>query len=166
MMMMMEEEEEENQQPKENEDGGEGRTKPIVFVCDVKNASWSLKYDYVMSDIQTVKPDEKKEKGGDKADDKVNSAITLKNLLHANNVLLQRNTICACFWFKSIDLSHALASVLFCQQTKGTFSQSHYYLALYRFKAIEKDDLDFQYVWLTLTLNIFLFTKGILTKRQ
>ncbi|XP_061539451.1 SH3 and cysteine-rich domain-containing protein 3 isoform X1 [Phycodurus eques] len=26
---------------------------------------------------------------------------------------------------------------------KGTFSQSHYYLALYRFKAIEKDDLDF-----------------------
>ncbi|KAM6977489.1 SH3 and cysteine-rich domain-containing protein 3 [Aplochiton taeniatus] len=25
----------------------------------------------------------------------------------------------------------------------GTFSQSHYYLALYRFKAIEKDDLDF-----------------------
>lgn len=36
-------------------------------------------------------------------------------------------------------------SVLFCQQTKGTFSQSHYYLALYRFKAIEKDDLDFQY---------------------
>lgn len=35
--------------------------------------------------------------------------------------------------------------VLFYQQTKGTFSQSHYYLALYRFKAIEKDDLDFQY---------------------
>lgn len=35
--------------------------------------------------------------------------------------------------------------MLFCQQTKGTFSQSHYYLALYRFKAIEKDDLDFQY---------------------
>uniref|UniRef100_A0A3P8WTE8 SH3 and cysteine rich domain 3 n=1 Tax=Cynoglossus semilaevis TaxID=244447 RepID=A0A3P8WTE8_CYNSE len=28
-------------------------------------------------------------------------------------------------------------------QHKGTFSQSHYYLALYRFKAIEKDDLDF-----------------------
>uniref|UniRef100_A0A3Q1GJT3 SH3 and cysteine rich domain 3 n=1 Tax=Acanthochromis polyacanthus TaxID=80966 RepID=A0A3Q1GJT3_9TELE len=26
---------------------------------------------------------------------------------------------------------------------QGTFSQSHYYLALYRFKAIEKDDLDF-----------------------
>uniref|UniRef100_A0A8C4ZIF1 SH3 and cysteine-rich domain-containing protein 3 n=1 Tax=Gadus morhua TaxID=8049 RepID=A0A8C4ZIF1_GADMO len=26
---------------------------------------------------------------------------------------------------------------------KGAFSQSHYYLALYRFKAIEKDDLDF-----------------------
>uniref|UniRef100_A0A3Q3IUR3 SH3 and cysteine rich domain 3 n=1 Tax=Monopterus albus TaxID=43700 RepID=A0A3Q3IUR3_MONAL len=26
---------------------------------------------------------------------------------------------------------------------EGTFSQSHYYLALYRFKAIEKDDLDF-----------------------
>lgn len=35
--------------------------------------------------------------------------------------------------------------VLFYQQSKGTFSQSHYYLALYRFKAIEKDDLDFQY---------------------
>lgn len=35
--------------------------------------------------------------------------------------------------------------VLFRQQAKGTFSQSHYYLALYRFKAIEKDDLDFQY---------------------
>uniref|UniRef100_A0A3B4VB70 SH3 and cysteine rich domain 3 n=1 Tax=Seriola dumerili TaxID=41447 RepID=A0A3B4VB70_SERDU len=35
------------------------------------------------------------------------------------------------------------ASVLFHQQNKGTFSQSHYYLALYRFKAIEKDDLDF-----------------------
>uniref|UniRef100_A0AAQ4NPI2 SH3 and cysteine rich domain 3 n=1 Tax=Gasterosteus aculeatus aculeatus TaxID=481459 RepID=A0AAQ4NPI2_GASAC len=29
------------------------------------------------------------------------------------------------------------------QASKGTFSQSHYYLALYRFKAIEKDDLDF-----------------------
>lgn len=28
-------------------------------------------------------------------------------------------------------------------KSKGTFSQSHYYLALYRFKAIEKDDLDF-----------------------
>uniref|UniRef100_A0A672G0P9 SH3 and cysteine rich domain 3 n=1 Tax=Salarias fasciatus TaxID=181472 RepID=A0A672G0P9_SALFA len=27
--------------------------------------------------------------------------------------------------------------------SKGTFSHSHYYLALYRFKAIEKDDLDF-----------------------
>lgn len=26
----------------------------------------------------------------------------------------------------------------------GVFSQSHYYLALYRFKAIEKDDLDVQ----------------------
>ena len=26
----------------------------------------------------------------------------------------------------------------------GVFSQSHYYLALYRFKAIEKDDLDLQ----------------------
>uniref|UniRef100_A0A3B4YQE0 SH3 and cysteine rich domain 3 n=1 Tax=Seriola lalandi dorsalis TaxID=1841481 RepID=A0A3B4YQE0_SERLL len=36
-----------------------------------------------------------------------------------------------------------VASVLFHQQSKGTFSQSHYYLALYRFKAIEKDDLDF-----------------------
>uniref|UniRef100_A0A665UI74 SH3 and cysteine rich domain 3 n=1 Tax=Echeneis naucrates TaxID=173247 RepID=A0A665UI74_ECHNA len=47
--------------------------------------------------VNTGKPDDKKEKGGDKADDK----------------------------------------------TKGTFSQSHYYLALYRFKAIEKDDLDF-----------------------
>uniref|UniRef100_A0A8C5GCV2 SH3 and cysteine-rich domain-containing protein 3-like n=1 Tax=Gouania willdenowi TaxID=441366 RepID=A0A8C5GCV2_GOUWI len=67
MMMMMEEEEEENQQPKENEETTEGKL------------------------------DDKKEKGGDKADDK----------------------------------------------TKGTFSQSHYYLALYRFKAIEKDDLDF-----------------------
>lgn len=31
-------------------------------------------------------------------------------------------------------------------QAKGTFSQSHYYMALYRFKAIEKDDLDFQWV--------------------
>ncbi|KAJ3586616.1 hypothetical protein NHX12_013012 [Muraenolepis orangiensis] len=29
------------------------------------------------------------------------------------------------------------------EKSKGTFSQSHYYLALYRFKAIEKDDLDF-----------------------
>ncbi|GLD69862.1 SH3 and cysteine-rich domain-containing protein 3-like protein [Lates japonicus] len=28
-------------------------------------------------------------------------------------------------------------------KSKGTFSQTHYYLALYRFKAIEKDDLDF-----------------------
>ncbi|CAN9515784.1 unnamed protein product [Ophioblennius macclurei] len=28
-------------------------------------------------------------------------------------------------------------------KSKGTFSHSHYYLALYRFKAIEKDDLDF-----------------------
>lgn len=67
MMMMMEEEEDENQQPKENEEGGEG------------------------------KPEDKKEKGGDKADEKA----------------------------------------------KGTFTGSHYYLALYRFKAIEKDDLDF-----------------------
>ncbi|CAL8323717.1 unnamed protein product [Merluccius merluccius] len=73
MMMMMEEEEEESQQPKENEEGGEG------------------------------KPEDKKEKGGDKADEKVRN-IT---------------------------------------DSKGTFSQSHYYLALYRFKAIEKDDLDF-----------------------
>uniref|UniRef100_A0A671VDC0 SH3 and cysteine rich domain 3 n=1 Tax=Sparus aurata TaxID=8175 RepID=A0A671VDC0_SPAAU len=29
------------------------------------------------------------------------------------------------------------------KKSKGTFSHSHYYLALYRFKAIEKDDLDF-----------------------
>ncbi|KAJ0064129.1 hypothetical protein NL108_000987, partial [Boleophthalmus pectinirostris] len=28
-------------------------------------------------------------------------------------------------------------------KVRGAFSQSHYYLALYRFKAIEKDDLDF-----------------------
>lgn len=46
--------------------------------------------------------------------------------------------------FALIQLLQAGVSVLFCQQSKGTFSQSHYYLALYRFKAIEKDDLDFQ----------------------
>ncbi|KAF3860228.1 hypothetical protein F7725_000483 [Dissostichus mawsoni] len=28
-------------------------------------------------------------------------------------------------------------------KSKGTFSQTHFFLALYRFKAIEKDDLDF-----------------------
>lgn len=28
----------------------------------------------------------------------------------------------------------------------GVFSQTHYYLALYRFKAVEKDDLDLQWV--------------------
>uniref|UniRef100_A0A672ZM17 SH3 and cysteine-rich domain-containing protein 3-like n=1 Tax=Sphaeramia orbicularis TaxID=375764 RepID=A0A672ZM17_9TELE len=35
-----------------------------------------------------------------------------------------------------------LIYMLFCRQAK-TFSHSHYYMALYRFKAIEKDDLDF-----------------------
>jgi len=30
------------------------------------------------------------------------------------------------------------------KKQQQTFSQSHYYMALYRFKAIEKDDLDFQ----------------------
>ncbi|CAM4608301.1 unnamed protein product [Leuciscus chuanchicus] len=29
------------------------------------------------------------------------------------------------------------------KKQQQTFSQSHYYMALYRFKAIEKDDLDF-----------------------
>lgn len=43
-------------------------------------------------------------------------------------------------------ISQTAVSALLCPQSKGTFSQSHYYLALYRFKAIEKDDLDFQYV--------------------
>uniref|UniRef100_A0A3Q3ILK1 SH3 and cysteine rich domain 3 n=1 Tax=Monopterus albus TaxID=43700 RepID=A0A3Q3ILK1_MONAL len=62
---------------------------------DKKNAS-NMFMTWV-SDVHTGKPDDKKDKGGDKADDK----------------------------------------------SKGTFSQSHYYLALYRFKAIEKDDLDF-----------------------
>lgn len=32
-------------------------------------------------------------------------------------------------------------------------NQSHYYLALYRFKAIEKDDLDFQWVYQYISLN-------------
>jgi len=30
------------------------------------------------------------------------------------------------------------------KKQQQTFSKSHYYMALYRFKAIEKDDLDFQ----------------------
>ena len=38
----------------------------------------------------------------------------------------------------------AVIFILVGVQSKGAFSQSHYYLALYRFKAIEKDDLDFQ----------------------
>uniref|UniRef100_A0A8C4GWM6 SH3 and cysteine rich domain 3 n=1 Tax=Dicentrarchus labrax TaxID=13489 RepID=A0A8C4GWM6_DICLA len=63
---------------------------------DKKNVTRNLSMT-VMSNVHTGKPDDKKEKGGDKADEK----------------------------------------------SKGTFSHSHYYLALYRFKAIEKDDLDF-----------------------
>lgn len=60
---MMEEEEEENQQPKENEEGGEGKFYLVgVFLCLVFA---------VDSGVHVGKPDDKKEKGGDKADDKV-----------------------------------------------------------------------------------------------
>lgn len=48
------------------------------------------RYDCVMSDTQTGKPDDKKEKGGDKADDKVSS-----RLLHTCNALLLSST---CFF--------------------------------------------------------------------
>lgn len=98
----------------------------------------------LMSNVYTGKPDDKKEKGGDKADDKVKQmwtkqfSFTLKQLLKVLPCSVIR-----CWCYKS----YAVASVLLCQQSKGTFSHSHYYLALYRFKAIEKDDLDFQYVW-------------------
>lgn len=52
------------------------------------------RYDCVMSDTQTGKPDDKKEKGGDKADDKVSS-----RLFHTCNALLLSSTIRACFVF-------------------------------------------------------------------
>lgn len=80
--------------------------------------------------VHAGKPEDKKEKGGDKADDKVR-AITLTGS-------------CMQTFPNPFHLSQKSASMLFCQQSKGTFTGSHYYLALYRFKAIEKDDLDFQ----------------------
>lgn len=43
--------------------------------------------------------------------------------------------LCVCLWYQSKKLHPGKI---------GVFSQSHYYLALYRFKAIEKDDLDVQ----------------------
>lgn len=76
-MMMMEEEEEENQQPKENEEGGEGNEKivPIdcfFFVCLFFFCFFGWFEVFANdSDVDVGKPDDKKEKGGDKADDKV-----------------------------------------------------------------------------------------------
>lgn len=87
----------------------------------------------------TGKPEDKKEKGGDKADDKVR-AVTLTGSC--------MQTVPSPF-----NLSQKPASLPFCQQSKGAFTGSHYYLALYRFKAIEKDDLDFQ-----LGSNLLYFT--------
>lgn len=70
-MMMMEEEEEENQQPKENEEGGEGK------VWMDQNSAWFP--GHIIKDsvhlMVTGKPDEKKEKGGDKTDDKVRKKV-------------------------------------------------------------------------------------------
>lgn len=75
MMMMMEEEEEENQQPKENEEGGEGNKKIVPIDCfgffgRVLFSGWFEAFADD-SDVDVGKPDDKKEKGGDKADDKV-----------------------------------------------------------------------------------------------
>lgn len=77
MMMMMEEEEEENQQPKENEEGGEGEQNivpsdifVILFGCGFFLCVW-FKVSVNDFDIHVGKPDDKKEKGGDKADEKV-----------------------------------------------------------------------------------------------
>lgn len=91
-----------------------------------------------MFGVYTGKPDDKKEKGGDKADDKV------RNVIQFNSE--------AATYMLSISVVISISIFLFCHQNKGTFSQSHYYLALYRFKAIEKDDLDLQYVWKYLIL--------------
>lgn len=71
MMMMMEEEEEENQHPKENEEGGEGKEKTVVMVV---RFFWGLTHSglcWWLYDVHVGKPDDKKEKGGDKADEKV-----------------------------------------------------------------------------------------------
>lgn len=70
MMMMMEEEEEENQHPKENEEAGEGKDGgggSQIFLGPLTHSGlcWWL-YDVLVG-----KPDDKKEKGGDKADEKV-----------------------------------------------------------------------------------------------
>lgn len=88
-MMMMEEEEEESQQPKENEEGGEGKEKlkhrmtdyvicEIIIkiklcacFCSEHGNSLKICRMSVMCCVHTGKPDDKKEKGGDKADDKV-----------------------------------------------------------------------------------------------
>lgn len=78
----------------------------------------------------------------------------MKQLIKATNALFYRlqYSLCTCLWYKSISVVTCSCILLFCHQSKGTFSQSHYYLALYRFKAIEKDDLDFQYVWKSQTM--------------
>lgn len=74
-MMMMEEEEEENQQPKENEEGGEGSEKIVLIDCFVLGFLFCFFGWFEVfaddSDVDVGKPDDKKEKGGDKADDKV-----------------------------------------------------------------------------------------------
>lgn len=63
--------------------------------------------------------------------------------LHFNMLQLSLNLVLA------VTGKLNLLTGCWCLQNKKqqqTFSQSHYYMALYRFKAIEKDDLDFQWV--------------------
>ncbi|TRY91654.1 hypothetical protein DNTS_003325 [Danionella cerebrum] len=58
---------------------------------------------------------------------------------------VHRLTFCICEKVSTMEQG-LMESPAWCFQNKKqqqTFSQSHYYMALYRFKAIEKDDLDF-----------------------
>ncbi|KAJ4933982.1 hypothetical protein JOQ06_006790 [Pogonophryne albipinna] len=68
-----------------------------LYTSDIPDPNNPNRNDPVFDTLRVGKPDDKKEKGEHKAEDK----------------------------------------------SKGTFSQTHFFLALYRFKAIEKDDLDF-----------------------
>lgn len=45
-----------------------------------------------------------------------------------------------CHWPES----NVLSSLVQNKKQQPGFTQSHYFIALYRFKALEKDDLDFQ----------------------